>query len=52
MRENRRIAVLFFTDAYEKQGFYREMEREDWDVLCISCRGMEGTNCYCDEAAA
>ena len=52
MRENRRIAVLFFTDAYEKQGFYREMEREGWDVSCISCRGMEGTNCYCDEAAA
>ncbi len=52
MRENRQIAVLSFTDAYEKQEFYEEMERDGWNISRIFCRGLEGTNCYCDAAAA
>ena len=52
MRENRCIAVFAFTRAYEEQEFYKRLEQEGWEAVLTACENLEGTNCYCGEAAA
>ena len=52
MRGNRRIAVFAFTRAYGEQKFYKRLEQEGWETALTACENLEGTNCYCGEAAA
>ena len=59
MSASGKVVIMDFSGVYENQNFYR-----DWDsggepgekkgsdpVRLLNCRGIQGTNCYCDETA-
>ena len=48
MKKN--MVVIHMSGAYAEQIFYKE-KQEGWQICQIDCRDIEGTNCYCDDAA-
>ena len=44
------MVVMHMSGAYAEQTFYKE-KKEGWQICQITCQDIEGTNCYCDDAA-
>ena len=44
------MVVMHMSGAYAEQTFYKE-KKEGWQICRITCQDIEGTNCYCDDAA-
>ncbi len=46
------MVVMSFSGVYEEQSFWRQSGKEKGPALhWLDCRGLPGTNCYCDEEA-
>ena len=44
------MIVMHMAGAYDEQTFYKE-KKDTWKVDQVDCQDIEGTNCYCDDAA-